>query len=86
MPEQKEKSIGALWKKESSKGTTFLSGELEIEGKKHRIVVFKNTYKEQEKHPDYRIFLSQPMKQEAKPVFEAMGIVEKDRTLDEIPF
>ena len=55
-----EKNIGALWTHESKHGTKYLSGVIEIDGKKHEIVIFKNTYKEEPKHPDFRIFPSTP--------------------------
>lgn len=55
-----EKDIGALWLRESKNGNKYMSGVVEIDGQKHPIVIFKNKYKEQEKHPDYRIFPSQP--------------------------
>jgi len=53
------KSIGALWEKTSGRGANFLTGEVEIDGKKIKLVCFKNGYKEQEKHPDWRIYLSE---------------------------
>lgn len=59
MSEQRE-NIGALWLKESRNGNKFMSGVVEIDGVKHDIVVFKNNYKKEDKHPDYRIFPSQP--------------------------
>jgi uncharacterized protein (DUF736 family) len=55
-----ENNIGALWLNESKKGNRYMSGVIELDGKKHKIVVFKNKYKEEDKHPDYRIFASQP--------------------------
>lgn len=55
-------SIGALWINESEKGK-YMSGVVEINGEKHPIVVFKNSYKKEEKHPDYRIL---PKKQKAQ--------------------
>lgn len=55
-----EKNIGALWIKTSKNGERFHSGVVEIDGVKHNIVVFKNNHKTEEKHPDYRIFLSTP--------------------------
>lgn len=55
-----EQSIGALWEKESGKGGKFFSGNIEVNGEKISIVVFKNNYKEESKHPDYKIFLSKP--------------------------
>ena len=50
-----EKSIGALWIKTSKNGNKYMSGEVEINGQKHKITVFKNNYKEKETHPDYKI-------------------------------
>ena len=67
---EKNKSIGALWLKEGKNGK-FMSGSIEIEGRKHNFVVFKNSYKEQDKQPDYKIF-------------EAMG--QKQQQDEDIPF
>ena len=53
----KSQYIGALWAKESG-GNKFLSGEVEVDGQKVRIVVFKNNRKEKETHPDYNILLA----------------------------
>lgn len=53
------KDIGALWIKRSSKGE-YLSGSVEIDGKKHFIVCFLNSYKKETKHPDYKIYPSEP--------------------------
>ena len=50
--------IGALWIKASTRGD-FLSGNIEIDGKKIPIVCFKNTLKKEgEKTPDYNILIS----------------------------
>ena len=57
---EKQKDCGALWLNVSKTGTKYMSGSVEIDGVKTKIVVFKNNYKEEEKHPDYRIFLSTP--------------------------
>lgn len=54
--ELKNESIGALWIN-NGKNTIYLSGQIEIDGKKHNIVVFKNNYKKEDKHPDYKIYL-----------------------------
>jgi len=52
--------IGALWIKTSVKGD-FLSGNIEIDGKKIPIVCFKNTLKKEgENTPDYNILISKP--------------------------
>ena len=53
--------IGALWKKTSGKGTTYLSGK--IDGR--QVVVFVNKDKKSDKHPDYRVLLSRPKEQAA---------------------
>lgn len=53
--EQKDK-IGALWIKSSRGGVEFMSGEVEIEGVKHRITVFRNGYKTTDKQPSYHIY------------------------------
>lgn len=50
--------IGALWKKESSKGLEYFGGILEIDGKKHNIAVFATKEKKSDKSPDYEIVLS----------------------------
>ena len=57
---EKQKDIGALWLNVSKAGTKYMSGSVEIDGVKTKIVVFKNTYKEKEAHPDYKIYLSTP--------------------------
>jgi len=49
--------IGALWIKQSSKGDKFLSGQLELNNRKIRVLVFKNKRKNQGKSPDYYIYL-----------------------------
>ena len=58
--------IGALWVKENKNGKKYLSGEIEFNGEKVRIVIFKNTYKKEKKHPDYIIKKSEN-KQEKNP-------------------
>ena len=54
--ENKNQNIGALWINEG-KNIKYLAGEIELDGKVTKIVVFKNSYKTEEKHPDYRIFV-----------------------------
>ena len=66
--------IGALWVKEGKKGK-FFSGNVEIDGQKVDIVIFKNTYKEEgSRQPDYKILKSQPRQgvseQKVKEVFQ----------------
>jgi putative lipoic acid-binding regulatory protein len=58
----KEDKLGALWQKTSSRGDYF-SGQIEINGTKHQIVVFANGYKDKSKQPDWIIYKSQPREQ-----------------------
>ncbi len=55
----REDKLGALWQKSSDKGD-FFSGEIEINGTKHAIVVFANGYKDAENKPDWIIYKSKP--------------------------
>lgn len=71
--EQKSESIGALWVNEG-KSQKYLAGQIEIDGKLTKIVVFKNTFKKDEKHPDYRIYLK-----------NEKGLKEPETT-DDLPF
>ena len=61
--ETKNESIGALWINEG-KNIKYLAGEITIDNEVTKIVVFKNSYKTEEKHPDYRIYLKAAKKQE----------------------
>ena len=54
-----KKSIGALWTHVSKKEEKYLTGSVEIDGRKVDIVVFKNKFKDQDKQPDFKIFLSE---------------------------
>lgn len=51
-----EKNIGGLWLKTGKAGKKFMTGRIEIDGIKHKFVVFKNTYKNADNQPDYQIF------------------------------
>jgi uncharacterized protein (DUF736 family) len=72
-----ENKIGALWLKEKN-GKKYFSGQVEINGEKHNIVVFKNTYKQEEKHPDYNVLLSQGGQQNSQQQSESFE--------DDVPF
>lgn len=51
--------IGALWQTESAKGT-YYTGSIEVGGEVIKVVVFKNGYKKESKHPDMIIYKSRP--------------------------
>ena len=82
---EEKKSIGALWKKESKAGNTYFSGQIEVNGNKINLVVFKNN-KKQENHPDYRIFLSEPLQNQSNHYqAKANGYPPKEYTAED-PF
>ncbi len=51
--------VGALWLRTAKNNNTkYMSGVVDIDGdNSQRIVVFKNGYKEETKHPDYVIYI-----------------------------
>ena len=63
----KLKKIGALWVKDSKSGQKFFSGEIEINGIKNNIIIFKNKYRENDKQPGYNIFLGDESRPQQKP-------------------
>lgn len=69
-----EKSIGALWVQTGEKGE-YWTGNIEINGTKQNVIVFKNNYKK-DNQPDFRIF-EKKQKQE-----EQIEILSDD----ELPF
>lgn len=71
----KADKLGALWLKDSKSGHKYMSGVVKVGDAEVKVVVFKNNYKEDEKHPDYIVYESKP--QDAKP---------KDDFADDIPF
>ncbi len=60
MSDEKQKSIGALWKQESKGGFKYLSGNVEVNGEVVKVVVFPNKFKDEQKEgaPDFRIMES----------------------------
>ena len=52
--------VGAFWLHDAKNGTKFMSGKIEQalpEGTD--LLVFKNGYKKEDRHPDYEIFIKQ---------------------------
>jgi hypothetical protein len=59
--QEREKPIGAIWIKKSKDGqNTYISGEIEVGGKKQSFIGFKNRLKDDAKYPDYRLFVRRP--------------------------
>ena len=65
MSEEKEKKdwskleIGALWKKEG-RDQNYYSGYVKIDGKEQEVICFANKHKTEDKHPDIRVYISEP--------------------------
>jgi len=55
-----EREIGAFWTKESSNGK-YLTGSVSIDGSKIRVVMFPNRNKNNDKAPDYRLYISKDL-------------------------
>ena len=54
-----------LWKKESSKGTTYYSGKLKLGDKEYQLTLFKNN-KTNEKQPDLNILVRDSINPQGK--------------------
>ena len=75
---EKVRACGALWLKESAKGKYF-SGEVEFDGVKRQIVVFRNTFKEPgSKQPDYKILPATPREDRMNP--DDRRVADEDST------
>jgi hypothetical protein len=60
-----KKRIGGLWVKETSKKEKFLSGEVEINGNKIGLFIFKNGFlSENPKGPNFVVYEVAPTKKE----------------------
>lgn len=66
---QRDDEMGALWLKTSKTGDKFLSGVINLpDGTEQKVLVFQNTRKKDDRHPDYRIIKANPTpRQDAKP-------------------
>jgi hypothetical protein len=59
---EKQKKVGAIWKKTASNGGEFLSISLELDGKKLSFVAFPNGFKQPgDKKPDFEIKEQRPL-------------------------
>lgn len=78
--------IGALWITSGRNGK-FMSGRIELnEGEEIRILVFKNDYKEQSKHPDYNIFEPESETESGGREEQSRGRGKADYDDSDIPF
>jgi len=62
-----QNELGALWKKKSKAGMSFLSGYInDHDGQRIDVVVFANGKKTNERAPDYRLYISKPLDNQNK--------------------
>lgn len=85
-----QNELGALWKKKSKTGMSFLSGYInDHDGQRIDVVVFANSKKTNEKAPDYRLYVSKPLDNQNKttvsapaakpaPVKKTQPVIEED--------
>jgi len=90
---KKQSSVGGIWVKTTVKGDKYLSISIELDGKKHNFSAFKNDYKTEKKHPDYRILAPKenvapkPEAVKTAPANEPKGQPEEKKIVTEdIPF
>lgn len=50
--------VGAIWNKVSASGNKYMSGYVEVNGKRQDVVVFSNANKANPNAPDYRVYIS----------------------------
>lgn len=66
MESTKQKSelleLTGLWLKEDKNGNKIMTGKMN----NLNILIMKNKYKEEDKHPDYKMFIGKPIKKEDK--------------------
>lgn len=68
----KEDKIGSLW---VNKEKGYMSGTINGE----RVIIFKNGYKSEEKHPDYIVYKSRPKEETSEDGF--LGTIVDDEHL-----
>jgi uncharacterized protein (DUF736 family) len=82
----KKDELGALWKKKSKSGMSFLSGYVKVDDlgleKEIKVVVFANTNKSNEKAPDYRIYVSKPLELNSQVKPEALKLETPKQEID----
>ena len=82
-----QNELGALWKKKSKTGMSFLSGYInDHDGQRIDVVVFANSKKTNEKAPDYRLYVSKPLESKTSAPVQAkapVGSVQKSKPVVE---
>jgi len=85
-----QREIGAFWTRDSAKGK-YLSGSIEVDElgvkKKMRVVMFPNRYKDNDKKPDYVLYISKDTESALDQVDTQNSAQSEEKTLpkEEIP-
>lgn len=84
-------SIGAIWVGTTKGGVEKLTIQVEINGETHRFTAFRNNYKSEDKHPDWRIVppldRQETQKSEAPaPSQQELDSSPEESEEDELPF
>lgn len=75
--EKNPNKIGALWLREDKDGKKYFGGKLEVGNQEIDVVVFKNGFKTEDKHPDYVVYISEKRGQAGQT---------QRRNTDDVPF
>lgn len=79
-----QNELGALWKKKSKTGLSFLSGYInDHDGQRIDVVVFANSKKTNEKAPDYRLYVSKPLESKTKTPANSSKLQVKNKPVVE---
>lgn len=77
--------LGALWKKKSKTGMSFLSGYInDHDGQRIDVVMFANSKKTNEKAPDYRLYVSKPLESKSKAPVDTKPQVKSKPAVEEV--
>jgi hypothetical protein len=80
--------MGAFWTQDGPKGK-YLSGSIEVDElgvkKKIRVVMFPNRFKDNDKKPDYVLYVSQDAEQDSPSTPEVTENEESPSKNEEIP-
>lgn len=83
-----KREMGAFWTQDGPKGK-YLSGSIEVDElgvkKKIRVVMFPNRFKDNDKKPDYVLYVSQDAEQDSPSTPEVTENEESPSKNEEIP-
>ena len=94
MSNEKNQSIGGMWKNTSQNGEYF-NINIEIDGKQHKLIAFNNKFKnENSKSPDFKVYVSKPKTSLQEAIDNKAPVIKKNDsfnmnapfTEDDLPF